>query len=200
MIKDKKVEISKKDYLTFRYFAFLYDYTGVATVIWVSLLSLFVLWDYFMTQRSFLIAAIAIFMLASYIRSIFFTLPQSARTEYDSGTFPNPKFTLSLSGSIITIVRESSTPSEIELKSLYSAFETYSQFCFFISKNNYIILPKNLLTKEESAYVRSAIKALPRTNRRNPFSVGMKATVKNIATLAFITACAVLLIISYKVS
>lgn len=199
MIKDKKVEISKKDYVTFRYFAFLYDYTGIATTVWTTLLSLFVLWDYFMTQRSFLIAAIAVFMIVSNIRSIFFIMPQNAKQEYDSKTFSNPEFTLSLCEETLTIKRETSSPSNIELKSLYSAFETYLQFCFFVSKNNYIILPKNLLTKEERAYMRSAVKALPRKTRRNPFSVGMKATIKNVASLAIVTLCVVFFILAYKI-
>ncbi len=200
MLKDKKVDISAKDYRTFRYFAFLYDYTGIFTIIWVSCLSLFVLWDYFMTQRSFIIAVIGIYMLVSYINSIFVKLPKTAKEEYASGSFPNPHYTISLTSDTLSIIRESSTPSVIELKSLYSAYETVKQFCFFISKNNYIILPKNILTDDEKKSVRSVISALPRKNKRNPFSVGLKATIKNISTLAFVTACAVILIISYKVT
>lgn len=200
MLKNKHVKITQKDYITFRYFAFLYDYTGIATIIWVSLLSLFVLWDYFMTQRSIIIAVIGVYMIISYINSIFVKLPKTAKEEYQAGTFPNPQFAISLTDSSLSILRENSTPSEIDLTSLYSAFETLKQFCFFISKNNYIILPKNILTDEEIKFVRSVITALPRKNRRNPFSVGIKATVKNIATLAFVTVCAVIIIISYKVT
>ncbi len=200
MIKEKKVNISSKDYITFRYFAFLYDYTGLATIIWVSIISLFILWDYFMTQRSFIIAVIGIYMLVSYISSIFVKLPKTAREEYENKTFSNPEYAFSLTESTLTILRETSTPSNIELTSLYSAFETLNQFCFFVSKNNYIILPKNILSKEEKLFIHHTIKALPRKNRINPFSVGIKATIKNIATLAFITICAVIIIISYKVT
>ncbi|MFA7637471.1 MAG: hypothetical protein WCX81_06885 [Monoglobales bacterium] len=198
MIKDKNIEISKKEYLTFRYFAFLYDYTGVAVVLWTTFLGLVVLWDYFMTRRSFIIAVIGIYMIASNINNIFFKMPKTARTEYASGTFSNPKYTFSLTEDTITISRETTSPSVIGLTNLYSVFETFFHFCFFISKNNYLILPKSLLSDDEIAFVRKAKKALPRINRRNPFSPGIKAAIKKIATLAFITVCAIIVVIAYK--
>ena len=137
-------------------------------------------------------------MLVSYVNSIFVKLPKTAKEEYNAGTFSNPHYTISLSDDTLSIMRETSTPSVIKLQSLYSAYETIKQFCFFVSKNNYIILPKSILTDEEKKYIRSVIWALPRKNRRNPFSAGLKTTVKNIATLAFVTICAVIIIISYK--
>lgn len=200
MLKDKKVEITKKDYLAFRYFAFLYDYTGLVTVFWVCILSAFVLVDYIITRRNLLIALIAVFMPASYINSIFFKLPKTAKEEYDSGAFSNPKFTLSLTGDTLSILRENSKVSEIQLTKLYSAFETYRQFCFFVSKNNYIILPKNLLTDEETKFVHKTVKSLPRANRKNPFQVELRTTLKNLFMLIFITICAVIMIISYKMT
>lgn len=200
MIKDKKIEISKKDYLTFRYFAFLYDYTELFTVLWVCAVSIFILFDFFTTRRNLIIALIALFMPISYINSIFFKLPENAKKEYDSRTFSNPEYTLSVTGKNLTISRETSTPSVIELDKLHSAFETFKQFCFFISNNNYIILPKNILSDDELSFLRKTIKSLPKANRKNPFSQGVKAALKNIFMLAFITICAVLMILAYKIA
>lgn len=200
MIKDKKIEISKKDYLTFRYFAFLYDYTELFTVLWVCAVSIFILFDFFTTRRNLIIALIALFMPISYINSIFFKLPENAKKEYDSRTFSNPEYTLSVTIKNLTISRETSTPSVIELDKLHSAFETFKQFCFFISNNNYIILPKNILSDDELSFLRKTIKSLPKANRKNPFSQGVKAALKNIFMLAFITICAVLMILAYKIT
>lgn len=200
MIKDKKVEITKRDYLTFRYFAFLYDYTEVLTVLWVCAVSIFILFDFFITRRNLIIALIALFMPISYINSIFFKLPENAKKEYDSHTFSNPEFTLSITEETLTIIRESSTPSVIELKKLNSAFETLKQFCFFVSKNNYIILPKNLLSEKELDFVRKTIKSLPKANRKNPFSQGIKSALKNVFMMAFITICAVIMVLAYKIA
>lgn len=200
MIKDKKIEISKKDYLTFRYFAFLYDYTELFTVLWVCAVSIFILFDFFTTRRNLIIALIALFMPISYINSIFFKLPENAKKEYDSRTFSNPEYTLSVTSKNLTISRETSTPSVIELDKLHSAFETFKQFCFFISNNNYIILPKNILSDDELSFLRKTIKSLPKANRKNPFSQGVKAALKNIFMLAFITICAVLMILAYKIA
>ena len=184
MIKDKKVEITKKDYLTFRYFAFLYDYSEVLTVLWVCAVSIFILCDFFITRRNLIIALIALFMPISYINSIFFKLPNKAKKEYESHTFSNPEFTLSITDENLIISRETSTPSAIELKKLSSAFETCKQFCFFISKNNYIILPKNILTDDELSFVRKTIKSLPKEKKKNPFSQGVKAMLKNVFMMA----------------
>ena len=200
MIKDKKIEISKKDYLTFRYFAFLYDYTEVFTVLWVCLVSIFILCDFFITRRNLIIALIALFMPISYINSIFFKLPEKAKKEYDSHTFSNPEFTLSITNESLTISRQTSTHSVIELNKLHSAFETFKQFCFFVSNNNYIILPKNLLSEDEFNFLRKTIKSLPKATRKNPFSQGIKSALKNIFMLAFITICAVLMILAYKIT
>ena len=200
MIKDKKVEITKKDYLAFRYLAFVYDYTEIFTVIWVTLMSIALLIDYVITRRSLVIALIALFMPLSYINSIFIKLPEKAKKEYDSRTFSNPDFTISITNEILTISRATTTPSDIELKGLFSAFETIKQFCFFVSRNNYIIVPKNLLTNTEIDFLRKIIKSLPREKRRNPFSQGIKSALKNIFMLAFITVCAVLMILAYKLT
>lgn len=200
MLKDKKVEITKKDYLTFRYLGFIYDYSSIITVLWVSVLSIFVLADYALNKRSLIIAIIALFMLISYINSIFFKMPKTAKQEFENKTFPNPEYTISIDENKLTVLRATSTPSEIEFSSLYSTFETVKQFCFFVSENNYLILPKTLLTKEEIVALKKIIKSLPTENKRNPFSVGMKALLKTFFMLLFITICAVLIVLAYKIS
>ena len=154
MLENKQINITEKDYLSFRYFAFLYDYSSITTVLWVTAISIAVLIDYAFTQRSLLIALIAIFMLINYGQNIFFKMPQAAKSEFSSRKFPNSSYCFSLTDKTLTLIRENSKESVIELRNLHSAFETIYQFCFFISQNNYVILPKNKLTDEEKLFVR----------------------------------------------
>lgn len=200
MIKDKKVEISKKDYLTFKYGAILYDTPGLITIMWVCAIAFGVLVDYFYTQRSFIMLLIAILMVGMYINNLFIKLPSTTKTEYEKKAFPNPEYTFSFTGDSIVIARESCSPSEIKLTNLYSSFETISQFSFFVSMHNYIILPKRLLSDEEITAIRKAIFSLPHNKRKNPFSSGVKNTIKTFLMLAFITVCAVFVIYSYKMT
>ena len=200
MIKDKNIEISKKDYLAFKYFAVLYDLPGLTTVVWVFSVSLAVLIDYFYTQRSFIILLIALLMSGMYINNLFFKTPKVAKEEYESKTFPNPKYLFSFSNDSVTITREGSSPSEIKLATLSSSYETFLHFCFFISLHNYIIVPKRLLSDDEIMFIRKAIRALPLKKRKNPFSSGVKNTIKTFLMLAFITVCAVLVIFSHKMT
>lgn len=199
MLKNREITITEKDYLTFRYFAFLYDYSSITTVFWVSAISIAVLVDYVINQRNLLIALIGAFMIINYIQSIFFKMPETAKSEYSSRRFPNSEYTFSLSENTLTIIRENSKNSEIALTSLHSAFETLHQFCFFISQNNYVILPKNKLSNEEKDYVRRIIFSLPRKNRKNPFAPGLKRSLKNLFMILFITVCAIIMIIAYKI-
>lgn len=199
MLKNREITITEKDYLTFRYFAFLYDYSSITTVFWVTAISIAVLVDYAINQRNLLIALIGAFMIINYIQSIFFKMPETAKSEYSSRRFPNSEYTFSLSESTLTIIRENSKNSEIELTSLHSAFETFHQFCFFISQNNYVILPKNRLSDEEKKFVRRTIFSLPRKNRKNPFAPGLKTSLKNLFMILFITICAIIMIIAYKI-
>lgn len=199
MLKNREITITEKDYLTFRYFAFLYDYSSITTVFWVSAISIAVLVDYVINQRNLLIALIGAFMIINYIQSIFFKMPETAKSEYSSRRFPNSEYTFSLSENTLTIIRENSKNSEIALTSLHSAFETLHQFCFFISQNNYVILPKNKLSNEEKDYVRRIIFSLPRKNRKNPFAPGLKRSLKNLFMILFITVCAIIMIFAYKI-
>lgn len=200
MIKEKEIEITKKDYLTFRYLGFLYDYTGIIKTLWVLGISIAVIIDFFITRRSVIIALLGVFMFVSYVNSIFFKLPKIARAEFDNKTFPNPKYKFSISETTLYILRENSSPSEINLSRLHSAFETNKQFCFFISKNNYIILPKSTLMEDEIRFIKKAIKSLPRQNKKNPFAVELRTSIKNLFYIIFITVCAVLLIYVYKIT
>ena len=200
MIKDKKVEISRKDYMTFKYGAILYDTPGLVTILWVCTIAGAVLVDFLFTQRSFIMLLIAILMVGMYINNLFVKLPANTKKEYDKKAFPNPEYTFSFTGDSVVIARESSSPSEIKLTNLYSSFETITQFCFFVSMHNYIILPKRLLNEDEIAAIRKAIFSLPRIKRKNPFSSGVKNTLKTFFMLAFITICAVLVIFSYKMT
>ena len=200
MLENKQITITEKDYLTFRYFAFLYDYSSITTVLWVTAISIAVLVDYAFTQRNLLIALVAIFMIVNYMQNIFVKMPQTAKSEYSSKTFPNPSYTFSLTGKTLTLMRENSSDSVIELEKLHSAFETIHHFCFFISMNNYVILPKNKLTDEEKLFVRKTIFALPYKNRKNPFAPGLKTSLKNLLMILFITLCGIILIISYKIT
>lgn len=200
MLENKQITITEKDYLTFRYFAFLYDYSTIATMFWVIAISIAVLIDYAFTQRSLIIALVAIFMLVNYGQNIFVKMPRTAKSEYSSRKFPNSSYSFSLTDKTLTLIRENSKDSVIELKNLHSAFETIYQFCFFISQNNYVILPKNKLTDEEKLFVRNTIFALPYKNRKNPFAPGLKTSLKNLLMILFITICGVVLIISYKVT
>jgi len=200
MLENKQITITEKDYLTFRYFAFLYDYSTIATMFWVIAISIAVLIDYAFTQRSLIIVLVAIFMLVNYGQNIFVKMPQTAKSEYSSRKFPNPSYSFSLTDKTLTLMRENSKDSVIELKNLHSAFETIYQFCFFISQNNYVILPKNKLSDEEKLFVRNTIFALPYKNRKNPFAPGLKTSLKNLLMILFITICGIILIISYKVT
>ena len=187
MLENKQITITEKDYLTFRYFAFLYDYSTIVTMFWVVAISIAVLVDYASTQRSLIIALVAIFMLVNYGQNIFVKMPQTAKSEYSSRKFPNSSYAFSLTDKTLTLMRENSKESVIELKNLHSAFETIYQFCFFISQNNYVILPKNKLTDEEKLFVRKTIFALPYKNRKNPFAPGLKTSLKNFLMILFIT-------------
>ncbi|MBR5586339.1 MAG: hypothetical protein IKW02_00090 [Clostridia bacterium] len=200
MIKDRKIEISKKDYLTFKYGAILYDTPGLVTILWVCTIAFAVLVDYIYTRRSFIMLLVAIFMVGMYINNLFVKLPSTTKTEYEKKAFPNPEFVFSFTGKSIVIARESSSPSEIGLLNLSSSFETFTQFCFFVSMHNYIIVPKRLLSADEITEIRQSIFSLPRNKRKNPFSSGVKNTVKTFLMLAFITFCAVFVIYSYKMT
>lgn len=199
MLENKEITITEKDYLTFRYFAFLYDYSSITTVFWITAISIFAIVDYAINRRSLLITLVAIFMLVIQIQNIFVKMPQTAKSEYSSRSFPNPHYTISLTGDTLTLSREKSKDSVIKLTALHSSVETIHQFCFFISSNNYVILPKHKLTDEEKAFIRNTILALPAKNRKNPFAPGLKTSIKNLAMILFITICAIILIISYKV-
>ena len=200
MLENKQITITEREYLTFRYFAFLYDYSSITTVLWVTAISIAVLVDYAFTQRSLIMALIAVFMLVNYGQNIFFKMPQTAKSEFSGRKFPNSSYTFSLTDKTLTLLRENSKDSVIELTNLHSAFETIYHFCFFISQNNYLILPKSKLTDEEKLFVRKTIFALPYKNRKNPFAPGLKTSLKNLLMILFITICGLILIISYKVT
>ena len=149
MIKDKKIKITKNDFKIFRYYALIHDYSGLSTIIGVSFISVFGLIDYVThaTSRSMLIAAICLFMLGSYIKNLFFDLPRSAKEEYSKRSFSNHKYTLSISKDSLTVERETTSPSVIEFTTLYSAYETRFQFCFFLSKNNFFHQKTGIFTE-----------------------------------------------------
>ena len=200
MLKEKEIKITRKDYLTFRYFAFLYDYSSIATTFWVSAISIAVIVDYFFTQRSTIIALIGVFMIISYINSIFVKMPRAAKEDYERRSFPNSKYTFSLTENTLTLLRDNGKNSEIALTTLHSAFETIHHYCFFISQNNYLILPKDRLTSEEKEFVRKTIFSLPRKNRKNPFAPPLRTSLKNLFIMIFITICAVIMVIANKVA
>ncbi len=200
MIKEKKMKITEKDYMTFKLWAFLHDYVSVLSIVWTCALSVVVLIDFVLTRRSLLIAALAVAMPAIYIKNIFFQLPKNSKAEYESGAFPNPEACISLTENSLTILRENSSPSEIKLNQLFSSFESAKQFYFFISQHNYIILPKNILTKEEISEISRTIKALPRKNRKNPFSMSFGKALRSVLSLLFITLCVIMVLVAYKIT
>ena len=54
--------------------------------------------------------------------------------------------------------------------------------------------------EDEIRFIKKAIKSLPRQNKKNPFAVELRTSIKNLFYIIFITVCAVLLIYVYKIT
>ena len=178
----KKINLTIDDFIKYEEITYFSSISKILGMIFVLVLFVLAYIGYRATGQGLLLLFVFGIPIVSYAYTAFSMIPQKAGSFYKTSPFLDfpPMFTLT--EDTMSIERRSGI-SELKLSQILSVIERFGYFFIYISKNNFIILPKRDLNKEEIAFVRKVIKSLPRKQRRSPH----KMTPVKALTTALIT-------------
>lgn len=193
------LDVNEKDFKNLflaTYFANITKIMGMAATI---LLFLVVLLYYIFINPSFMILALSAVPAGTYVYILVKVIPRNAEEEYNGSSYKarKPLFALNRSG-VISIEKSSGKISEIKLSDLNAAWQRRKYFYFSITKNNTVIVPKRLLSREEAEFTQDLISTLPHKKRRNPAVMTTRQLLISILTFILVTVCVIMVILSFS--
>lgn len=189
----KKINLTINDFVMYEEITYFSSISKILGMIFVLVLFVLTYIGYRATGQGLLLLFVFGIPIVSYAYTAFSMIPQKAGSFYKTSPFLDfpPMFTLT--EDTMSIERRSSV-TELKLSQILSIIERFGYFYIYISKNNFIILPKRDLNKEEIIFVRKVIRTLPRKQRRSPHKMTpVKALTTALITI-FITLAVWLLI------
>lgn len=178
----KKINLNIDDFVIYEEITYFSSVSKILGMLFVLVLLILTYIGYRATGQGLLLLFVFGIPVVSYVYTAFSMIPQKAGSFYKTSPFLDfpPMFTLTEDS--MSIERRSGV-SELKLSQILSIIERFGYFFIYISKNNFIILPKRDLNKDEIVFVRKVMKSLPRKQRRSPH----KMTPGKALTTALIT-------------
>ena len=189
----KKINLTINDFIMYEEITYFSSISKILGMIFVLALLILTYIGYRATGQGLLLLFVFGIPVVSYVYTAFGMIPKKAGSFYKTSPFLEfpPMFTLT--EDVMTIERRSNV-SELKLSQILAIIERFGYFYIYISKNNFIILPKRDLNKDEIVFVRKVIKSLTRKQRRSPHKMTpLKALTTALITI-FITLAVWLLI------
>ena len=189
----KKINLTINDFVMYEEITYFSSVSKVLGMIFVLALLVLTYIGYKATGQVGLLLFVFGIPVVSYLYTAFSMIPKKAADFYKTSPFLDfpPMFTLS--EETMAIERRNTT-SELKLSQILSIIERFGYFFIYISKNNFIILPKRDLNKEEINFVRKVRKSLPRKQRRSPHKMTPAKALTTALITIFITLAIWLLI------
>ncbi len=194
----KNIKLNEKDFVVYELTAYFASFTKNLAMLLMAAVFAFMIYYYKTTNTQYWLMVFSGVPTALYIASIVYFIPKQAIADFKISTYKDfqPRFTVTSDS--ITVERKSGNVSEIKLTELLSVWETAGYFYFYITKNNSITLPKRQLDKEETAFIKKTLSALPGKKRRNPYKMKFTHILGSIFTFAFITFVIGMIVLSFK--
>lgn len=189
----KRINLTIKDFVMYEEITYFSSISKILGMVFVLALLVLTYIGYRATgQGAFLLLVFGIPVI-SYAYTAFSMIPKKAGEFYRTSPFLDFAPMLTLTEETISLDRKNNT-TELKLEQILSIIERFGYFFIYISKNNFIILPKRDLLKEEVVFVRNVRKSLPRKQRRSPHKMTPAKALTTALITIFITLAVWLLI------
>ncbi len=182
----KRIKLTIRDFVIYEEITYFSSISKILGMIFVLLLLILTYIGYRATGQGLLLLFVFGIPIVSYVYTAFSMIPKKAGEFYKTSPFLDFPPMLTLTEESIAIERRNST-SELKLSQILAIIERFGYFFIYISKNNFIILPKRDLNNDEIIFVKNVMRTLSKKQRRSPHKTPLLKALTTALITIFVT-------------